>query len=87
MSTKTEGKEVEQKHIKGALKTCGYPNWTFVKTSNRSRRTVRKRKKNGTTSSFLVHVAGISGKLRRIFNNLHILVHFKPSNTLRQRRG
>ena len=26
----------EQKHIRGALKSCGYPNWTFVKTSERS---------------------------------------------------
>ena len=28
--TKTEGKEKENKHIRGALKTCGYPNWTFL---------------------------------------------------------
>ena len=35
--TGKEGKEKEQKHIRGALKTCGYQNWTFVKTSNRSR--------------------------------------------------
>ena len=28
-------KEKEQKHIRGALKTCGYLNWTFVKTSER----------------------------------------------------
>ena len=27
--TKTEGKEKEHKH-RGALKTCGYPNWTFL---------------------------------------------------------
>ena len=35
--TMTEGKEKEQKHIRGAFKTCGYPNWTFYKTSKRSR--------------------------------------------------
>ena len=32
---KKEGKEKEQEHIRGALKTCGYPNWTFVKTAKR----------------------------------------------------
>ena len=34
--TKTEVKEKEQKHIRVALKTCGYPNGTFDKTSKRS---------------------------------------------------
>ena len=28
MPTKTEGEEKEQEHIRGALKTCGHPNWT-----------------------------------------------------------
>ena len=28
--TKTERKEKEQKHIRGALKTCGCPNWIFA---------------------------------------------------------
>ena len=34
---KVKGKEKEEKHIMGELKTYGYPNWTFVKTSKRSR--------------------------------------------------
>lgn len=32
-------------HIE-AFKPCGYPNWTFVKTSNRSRRKEEKEKWN-----------------------------------------
>ena len=31
--TKSEGREKEQKPIRGALQNCGYPNWTSVKTS------------------------------------------------------
>ena len=31
MPTKTEGEEKEQEHIRGALKTCGHPNWTCQK--------------------------------------------------------
>ena len=48
--TKTEGKETEQKHIRGALKTCGYQNWTFVKTTKRSQadRKEKPEKKNVT---------------------------------------
>lgn len=33
--TKTEGKEKEHKHIRGALQTCGCPSWTFFKTSKK----------------------------------------------------
>lgn len=29
--TRTEGTEEEQTHIKTALKTCGYPRWSFIK--------------------------------------------------------
>ena len=48
VSTKSEGKEKEQKHIRGALKICGYPNWTFVKTTKASRsdREEEMRKRN-----------------------------------------
>ena len=81
MPRKTEGKEQEQKHIKGTLKTCGYPNWTFAKRSWADREEV-KRNHNNIINPY---VAGISEKLRRIFNKHHILVHFKPTNTLRQK--
>lgn len=35
--TRTEGKEEEQKHIKTALKTCGYPGWSLIKSSRKPR--------------------------------------------------
>ena len=37
MGTVSEGKEKQQKHIRRALKTRGYLNWTFVITAKRSR--------------------------------------------------
>ena len=75
--TNSEGKEKEQKHIRGVLKTCGYPNWTFVWTSKRSRADREEEK-----ASFLI--AAISEKL--IFSKHHIPVDFKPTGTLRQKR-
>ena len=33
--TTTQGTKKEQEHIKTALKTCGYPDWTFSKTSRK----------------------------------------------------
>ena len=79
--TKAEGREKEQKHIRGAFKTCGYPNWTFVKTSKRSR---ADREKETRKPSYIIipYVVGASETLRR--NKHYILVHLKPTNTLRQ---
>ena len=49
-----KGMEREQKGIRGALKTCGYPNWTFVKTSKRfraDREEETRRREKATTCS------------------------------------
>eukprot|EP00066_Takifugu_rubripes_P012215 XP_011601481.1 PREDICTED: uncharacterized protein K02A2.6-like [Takifugu rubripes] len=78
--TRTEGKEEEQKHIKRVLKTCGYPGWSFIKFSRKSRENRRISQKNGTT--LLFHM--LQYFLRR--NKHNIPVQVKPSNTLRQKR-
>ena len=36
--TSAKGQEEEDKHLKKALRTCGYPDWTFVKNPTRSRK-------------------------------------------------
>ena len=69
VSTKTEGTENEQRHIRGALKTCGYPNWIIVKTSERSW-TDRGEETEKHYNIVISYVGGISEKLRRIFNKL-----------------
>ncbi|XP_071344169.1 uncharacterized protein [Trachinotus anak] len=79
----------KHKHLRGALTTCGYPNWTFVKTASASRqkssKMVEKEKPNKRNNIVIPYVSGVSEKLRRIFNKHRIPVYFKPSNTLRQR--
>ena len=74
--------------MKGALKACGYPNWTFVKTATKSKKdtnaTGEEERKNRRNNIVIPYVSGVSEKLRRIFNKHHMPVFFKPSNTLRQ---
>ncbi|KAM4585669.1 uncharacterized protein V3H82_004644 [Fundulus diaphanus] len=85
--TKTEGKHKEQKHIKDALQTCGYPNWAFVKSARKSKRPAAEHngEKNKRKNIVIPYVAGVSEKLKKIFSKHKIPVHFKPNRTLRQR--
>ena len=58
--TRTEGKTKENKYVKTALKTCGYPKWAYVKSTKRSRNNIpttpwqhrKRRGRNTTTLSF-----------------------------------
>ncbi|XP_038148866.1 uncharacterized protein LOC119788543, partial [Cyprinodon tularosa] len=85
--TKTDGKQKEQKHIKDALRNCGYPNWAFIKSARKSKRHATEdsdgkiKRKNIT----IPYIAGVSEKLKRIFSKHKIPVHFKPNQTLKQR--
>ncbi|TWW59893.1 hypothetical protein D4764_06G0014230 [Takifugu flavidus] len=74
----------EQHHIKTALKTCGYPDWAFTKTS-RKRDPSKGEERNKRRSVSIPYLSGVSEKFRRILQKHDIPVHFKPSNTLRQR--
>ena len=70
VSTKTVRKEKEQRHIRGELKTCGYPNCTFVRTSD-PEQSERRRHKNITTSLFLMlqeHLKDSGGSLINIIS-------------------
>ena len=87
--TSTQAQEKEHKHLREALKTCGYPSWSFVKTTTRSRKNNNtmgdEEKKDKRNNIVIPYVSGVSEKLRRIFNKHNIPVFFKPSNTLRQK--
>ncbi|XP_023255234.1 uncharacterized protein LOC111649770 [Seriola lalandi dorsalis] len=87
--TSTRAQAEEHKHLKGALKTCGYPSWTFGKTTTRSRKNTNtedaEKMKDKRRNIVIPYVSGVSEKLRRIFNKHQIPVCFKPSNTLRQK--
>ena len=84
--TSTQAQEKEHKHLREALKTCGYPGWTFVKTATRSRKNTNtmgdEEKKNKRNNIVIPYVSGVSEKLRRLFKKHCIPVFFKPSNTL-----
>ncbi|XP_040922260.1 uncharacterized protein LOC121200823, partial [Toxotes jaculatrix] len=86
--TSTRAQAEEHKHIKGALKTCGYPSWSFGKTTRSRKNTNREDVENMEDKHkniVIPYVSGVSEKLRRIFNKHQIPVCFKPSNTLRQK--
>ncbi len=67
----------------------GYPSWTFVKTATCSSKNTNsvsvEERKNKRNNIVIPYVSGVSEKLRRIFNEHHIPVFFKPSNMFRQK--
>ena len=86
--TSQQARAKEHKHLRGALKTCGYPSWSFVKSSGASRnknRVAEEEKRDRRHNITIPYMSGVSEKLRRIFNKHSIPVHFKPTNTLKQR--
>ena len=79
LPTSTQDQVKEHRHLKGALKTCGYPDWTFVKAHTRSRKEnnpvrTEENKRNGIV---ILDVSGVLEKLRRIFNKHKVPVYFK----------
>ena len=78
--TKTEGKTKEHKHHKTALKTCGYTNWAYVKSTKGSRNNTRRTQEEERKKCRIVvhpYVAEVSERFRRIFSK-HITVHYSP---------
>ncbi|XP_072016889.1 uncharacterized protein [Amphiura filiformis] len=79
-----EAKLEERNHLKSALGTCGYQNWTFEKAlkpreksksiSSDSSATRNTRPRNIT----IPYIAGVSEKLKRIFGKHNIPVSLKP---------
>ena len=79
ISATTQGTKKEQEHIKTALKTCGYPDWTFSKTfRKRDNKKEEDRKKRHSNS--IPYLSGVSEKFRRILQKHEIPVQFKPSD-------
>ncbi|TWW81402.1 hypothetical protein D4764_01G0012170 [Takifugu flavidus] len=83
--TTSQGRKKEQDHIKTALKTCGYPDRAFTRTSRKQDLSKGEEERNKRRSVSIPYLSGVSEKFRRILQKHNIPVHFKPSNTLRQR--
>ncbi|XP_072021195.1 uncharacterized protein [Amphiura filiformis] len=86
-----EAKAGKREHLKSALGTCGYKDWTFQKalkpqkdqtSSKQSSTTASSTRKFGIT---IPYVSDVSEKLKRIFGQHQIPVSLKPCNTLRQK--
>lgn len=86
---KTEGKEKEHRPVRTSLRTCGYPNCDFLKSTkgskNREPTNTREDPDNKRENIVVRYVGGLSEKLRRIFFKHDIPVHFRPRVILRQR--
>ena len=90
--THEKDREVETKHLKDALKTCGYGDWTFqvaqaTMTNKIKDQRQSKRDHNKTVGRPFItipYIRGTSEALRRVFNKHGVTVHFKPKNTLRE---
>ncbi|XP_033181822.1 uncharacterized protein LOC117152842, partial [Anabas testudineus] len=85
--TSIEAQKKEDRHLKTALRTCGYPKWAFNKAGTCSRKRTREQSESQVLRKNLVipYMAGVSDKLKRIFRKHNIPVYFKPTNTLRQK--
>ncbi len=80
----------EEKKVQSALKTCGYPKWTFEKVKNQMKQPKIKdnsRKKDEETKCkgmvVLPYVSGVSEKVSRVLKQYHIASAMKPHCTLR----
>lgn len=90
-TTFLEAREQENNHIKQALKKCGYPNWTFIKTHTKLKRgmnngnIISKKRKKERKKTCCYHLCGWSiWEYQKVFSKHKISVYFKPMTTLRQ---
>ena len=90
--TKEADRQNEEKHIKGALKRCGYPGWTIKqvkqhkshKSANKDNRSVKPKTERSSGVVVIPYVAGIAESFARILKKHNIQTAMKPALTLRQ---
>ncbi|XP_072030152.1 uncharacterized protein, partial [Amphiura filiformis] len=85
----------EEKHVRGALKNCGYPKWAVDQVKSKMQRktkpavkpTAKKDQKNEDKSKGMVvlpYVNGISERVQRIFKKHKVDTAMKPHQTLKK---
>ena len=89
--TEDADRVLEEQHIKKALATCGYPEWTInkVKSDKQKRlsKTTATKKNDKDKSKGLVvvpYVSGVSERIARVYKKHGFATSFKPHKTLRQ---
>nr|XP_054759677.1 uncharacterized protein LOC129265754 [Lytechinus pictus] len=82
-------KEKEHKHLREALRKCGYHGWSIEKALHprrqRENNLPRPTEQGRRFGVSVPYVSGLSEKIRRILSSYRIPVYFKPTNTLRQK--
>ena len=88
--TEESDRKVEESNVEDALKTCGYPEWTFEKVKSQRKtakqKDTRKKKDNTEKSKGMVvlpYVNGVSERVSRVLKSYNIASAMKPHNTLR----
>ena len=88
--TEEDDKKQEEKKVQEALKTCGYPKWTFDKVKNQMKKPkstkVTKKKEEAERCKGMVvlpYVKGITEKVSRTMKSYNVAVAMKHHTTLR----
>ena len=90
--TRTEDQKAEENIITGALKTCGYPNWSITKVKRQiatkkavGKPKVRQSKRDKSRGHVVLpYIKGLSEKLSRILKDHQVSTSYKPHTTLRR---
>ena len=82
VSSKSEDEQQEKRHIRKALRNCGYKDWQFRLAERPPINRVDKPEFSG--SCVIPYVRGTSEALKRVFEKAGVRTYFKPTNTLRQ---
>ena len=88
--TEQQDREDEEKKVHKALKTCGYPDWTFDKVKDKKEQkrlkdSTKKKDEENKTKGMVVlpYVNGVSEKVSRVLKSYNIATAMKPQTTLR----
>ncbi|XP_072019530.1 uncharacterized protein [Amphiura filiformis] len=89
--TEEEDKVEEEEKVNEALRTCGYPDWTFKKVKDQLQcvkpKKVNKKTDDKTRSKGMVvlpYVKGVTERISRVMKSYNISTAMKPHDTLRK---
>ena len=90
--SEAEDREAQERHIREALKRCGYPGWSFKKVKQQMARPKAAKIKNrqevldrNKGMVVIPYVQGVSEALERVYKKHNISTAMKPHTTLRNR--
>ena len=87
--TTPEDKDSELKHVKTALKRCGYQEWSFKRACVKKDKSTPNQQDSASDTKNKINVVipfvqGLSEKIKRVYSQYGASTAFKPHQTLRQ---